>query len=656
MINTITKHTKNFSYYIFGFIFTLLLVLIGSSPLFQQVNNLIVDRLQGVNPPRDEIVIVGIDDASLQAVGAWPWDWSVIAKMVNEISKNSPAVVSLDVLLLEAREGRAELEAAISSDNKPVVLASKLTEDGVIKPDLNSDKMLSGFVNFSTDLDGKIRRTFVGQTLADGSCEPSFAAKIFALYTKSDPDFCAEQLKIRNLNAVKTTDGSLLFTYSDQQFNRISAKDVLAGKYSESTFRDKIVLIGSTAIDLRSNLNDNFFSVTGQALPGIEIHANILNTFLNNQFHTEISAPVLFVSVSILNLLTAILYRKTKSSKQDLFILMFVLISTTVFGVAMFEFKINWGIIFTVVAVTANYFFMLAFKYLTERMQRQFITQAFGMYLNPRLLEQLENKPELLKLGGMRKEMTVFFSDIRGFTAISEKLSAANLIEFLNSYLGRASEVILRNDGTIDKFVGDAIMSFWNAPLPDPLHRKKAIKSAFEITGTLEEFNKQFGKDVPHLAVGIGINTGDAVVGNIGSEYRLDYTVLGDTVNVASRLEGLTKMYQVQIIVSKSTLEGVDLSELKLIARLLDRITVKGRKKPVEIYQVMENTEENQKIKEIYEAGFAAYQAKDFETAKRFMKKLINTYKDGASTLLYHRFTQIKKLTDWDGVWHWEEK
>ncbi|HLD03801.1 MAG TPA: CHASE2 domain-containing protein [Candidatus Dojkabacteria bacterium] len=657
MFKGIYKQTKNLSYFLIGLATTIFMGLISNSPFFTQINNLIVDRFQGVNKAREEVVIVSIDDASLQEVGAWPWSWDMIALLLDKIAENEPTVLSTDILLLETREGRDVLEKVVlENKDVPFVFASKLVDSTIIKPDITADNLYTGFVNFSTDIDGKIRRTYVGNIFPDGTCEPSLAAKTFAIYSRSDPDFCGEELNLRNITANRAGDGSLIFSYSDDKFEKISAKDVLTGKFSRDTFADKIVLVGSTAVDLRSNLNDNFFSVTGQALPGVEIHANILNSFLNNQFHSEVNAILGISIIGVFNLISLYFYKRTRSNKQDLIIFFFLLIGTTIVGVFLFEFKINWGIIFTLLAVITNYVYMIAYKYLTERMQKQFIEGAFGRYINPKLLEQLERHPDLLKLGGERKEMTVFFSDIRGFTSLSEKMDPNKLLDILNTYLGRASEIILKNEGTIDKFIGDEIMVFWNAPLSDPDHRTKALKTAIEISDELERFNLELENELPHLYIGIGINTGDMVVGNIGGAHRIDYTVLGDNVNIGSRLQGLTKHYRAQIIVSATTLEGVDLEALNLDTRILDRITVKGRKLAMDIYQVFERSKAHEQKKLWYQTGFAAYQAKDFDTAKKYFRKLIRKYDDGPSKLLLKHAHIVAKLPGWDGVWHWEEK
>jgi len=222
-------------------------------------------------------------------------------------------------------------------------------------------------------------------------------------------------------------------------------------------------------------------------------------------------------------------------------------------------------------------------NYIEEKNQNTLITEAFGKYVNKHLLDEMISKKSEIKLGGEKRDITVFFSDIRDFTSVSEKLFPEELANLINSYLTTMAKIILDNNGTIDKFIGDAIMSFWNAPLEKKDHSFLACKSAIEQIKSLKEFNQKDSDKKPKLRMGCGIHTGEAIVGNFGSHHRFNYTALGDTVNLSSRLEGLTKYYKIPIIISESTQKLV---RTNFDFRKLDMVKVKGKEKPVSIYEL----------------------------------------------------------------------
>lgn len=279
----------------------------------------------------------------------------------------------------------------------------------------------------------------------------------------------------------------------------------------------------------------------------------------------------------------------------------------------------------------------------------------------------LENSDKL-KLGGETRNMTVMFSDIRSFTTISESLTPKQLIDMLNDYLGYMTDIILKNVGTVDKYIGDAIMAFWNAPLDDENHAANAINTALNMRDQLHKFGEMH-PEYPEIKIGIGLNTGDMTVGNVGGEARFDYTVLGDNVNLGSRLEGLTKKYGVTVIVSESTKNSYEeiyklrrqdednneFNDFKF--RLLDDMKVKGKNEPVKIFEPFRTSEfESMKaVLEVYADGFAKYQAGDFEKAVKILEK---NKDDKASVLLIERIQTLiqNPPTDWHGIWKWEEK
>jgi len=265
--------------------------------------------------------------------------------------------------------------------------------------------------------------------------------------------------------------------------------------------------------------------------------------------------------------------------------------------------------------------------------------------------------PEKLKLGGDEKELSVMFSDIRSFTTISEKLTPKKLVRLLNTYLTAMTDLIMDSRGVVDKYIGDAIMAFWGAPINEPLHAQYACRAALEIISVLNEkrgeWQKKFGVE---LYVGIGINTGEVIIGNIGSDKRFDYTVMGDTVNLASRLEGITKQYRVQIVVSEFTKKQAN---GKFVFRYLDKVAVKGKKEGVEIYELKgvlgKIDEKTKKLISCFEQGMELYKKQQWDRAIKFFNDLVMQYpNDGPSRVYLNRCQELKNkppLENWDGIY-----
>jgi len=257
---------------------------------------------------------------------------------------------------------------------------------------------------------------------------------------------------------------------------------------------------------------------------------------------------------------------------------------------------------------------------------------------------------------GQRREITVFFSDIRGFTSISEKLSPEKLVHLVNEYLTEMTKIILENKGTVDKFIGDAIMAFWNAPFLEKDHPKLACQTAIAQIKELDKLKKSWKKrKLPEMDIGIGINTGDAVIGNLGSEDRFDYTAMGDAVNLSSRLEGLTKQYGVSILISESTYKKVK-SDFDF--RELDKVKVKGKKITVKIYQLL--VEPNDKLVEEFEKGLNLYYKKKFKEAKKHFEACPKIKKDDVPSRIFiercEAFLKSSPKKGWDGSYEAKEK
>jgi adenylate cyclase len=294
-----------------------------------------------------------------------------------------------------------------------------------------------------------------------------------------------------------------------------------------------------------------------------------------------------------------------------------------------------------------------AYDSFLKHRQAKFYKGVFSTYVSPEILEEIVEDPEKLKLGGEKREVTVLFSDIRGFTSLSEKLSPDRLVKLLNTYLTPMTDIVLKNKGMLDKYIGDAIMAIWNAPVEVKDHRERALITGFEMIRKLNEVNEILKQEgFPEIKIGIGINTGEAVVGNMGSEKRFEYTAIGDTVNLASRLEGLNKLYMIGetgVLASEFTVIPVKDKELPFLVVEVDMVRVKGKKKPVRIFTLLEKGDEKEEIKGVYEKALSLYRKAHFEEALKLFSKLdFNPAK-----VMAERCRELLRNPpeEWDGVY-----
>jgi adenylate cyclase len=348
----------------------------------------------------------------------------------------------------------------------------------------------------------------------------------------------------------------------------------------EQRFRGKIVLIGYTAagmLDLRPN-------PLSPVAPGLELHANAVDNLINHDFAREAPRGLVLPLILVLAAVAGALLHPIRSQLGAgalavvfIFIALAIGYAASSNGVIVPNVAAASSLALTYVAITVT-------KFIAEQEQTAMLRTTFGRYVSPQILDHILSHPERVHLGGERREMTILFSDIRGFTTISEASQPEQVVEMLNEYLTRMVEILLDHGGTLDKFIGDAVMGFWNAPAADPDHATHAVACAIEMvreTAIIRE--RWLGEGKPALRIGVGINTGEAVVGNIGAEKVFGYTVIGDAVNLASRLESKNKDYVTEIIISEFTkeriVEGFDLV-------YLDEVKVKGKEKAVRIFQV----------------------------------------------------------------------
>jgi adenylate cyclase len=442
-------------------------------------------------------------------------------------------------------------------------------------------------------------------------------------------------------------------------FSYVSATDVITGVAPASLLEGRIVLVGATAaglLDLRAT------PVQGD-YPGVEVHANMITGILDGTIKENpaytLGAEFLLVLVSglLMALLLPVLSPILSGVMTLVLLGSIVTVNLLVWQYANFVFPLAASVL----TILALFLFNMWYAYFFEARGKRKLAGLFGEYIPPELVEEMSQNPESYTLESQNRELTVLFSDVRDFTSISEGLSAGELSELMNAYLSAMTRVIYDHRGTVDKYIGDAIMAFWGAPIDDPDHPRNALYSALRMVSQVRVLAKEFReRGWPELHIGIGINTSDMNVGNMGSSFRRAYTVLGDGVNLASRLEGLTKTYGVSIIVSRATRDAVP----ALAYRELDRVRVKGRDKPVSIYEPLGPGDAvDKKLRDeldFYREAVKLYRAQNWELAElQFVNLTKRSPKRALYKLYIERINHFRKNpppADWDGVYTHLEK
>ena len=578
---------------------------------------------------RNEVVVVGIDDASLQEIGAWPWDRNIFAQLTKTLDDAGARVVAYDVLFFEPRTGDEALKQVLDNAEHTVLLASRVDSGEYLSSYLLSgSRAESALANVHPDRDGKVR-SYPRGFLSSDTCTLSLSQMAFAVYTKKE----------------LPCDPEATFRYP-KTITEYSLVDVLRGSVTPESFKDKVVFIGSTSL----GLEDHFIGMQGSKSPGVYVHASAFTSYLNAVHDVRLPRAAEGFLILIVGLITTGLLFFFKRALTQLGAVIGLELGVVLISVAAFSagYTIPVTALLGTVLIVAGYTALI--RFLEERKQNVFIEQIFSKYVHKDVLQELLHSGKEIALGGERKTLTVLFSDIRGFTTLSESLSPEELTSILNAYLSDMTPHILEEKGTIDKFIGDAIMAFWNAPLPVAHHERHAVKAALKMHDALEMFNTHH---TTHLAAGIGIHTGSVVVGNVGGKDRVNYTILGDTVNLTSRLEGLTKKYGVATIVTMAVKDAI--TDEKIAFRCLDVITVAGKSTPTTLYEARYAHDFSEGLIEEYEKALTYYYQGQWNSAERIFKKLAKGG-DKPSEKMLERIPELRKKEKWDGIWRFDEK
>ena len=535
---------------------------------------------------------------------------------------------------------------------------------------LSEESSSTGFFNIYPDVDGVVRESNLivaygrSKDFNDWDIYPSLDVQTVRSYFRLPNDQVvleygpvgAYRVVFGNSARVRTDAlGRAVINYHGPGYTypHYSFADVVNGKLPPGRFRDKIVLVGATATgigDLRTT------PYGGLDFPGVEIHANVIDNMLHGNFLLRGAKQQLCDAILIL--LFGIPLGIAMALVPPRWMWFGIALLVPLIAVDYAAFLHDWWLNFTIPAMTltSNVLLVSLYRALFEEKEKRRVRTAFGQYLSPEVIRRLLLNPQLVE--PRKTEITVMFSDIRGFTSISEKLDAQDLALFLNQYLSDMTRIVFARHGTLDKYIGDAVMAFWGAPFEEAGHAERACNSALEMMTRVRELQKQWAaQGKPKLDIGIGLNTGVASVGNMGSSLRYGYTALGDSVNLSSRLEGLNKEYGTHIIVNESTYEATKGADF--VFRELDLIRVKGKAQPVTIYELISRKSELspdlQPLLGAYAGGRALYRERRWAESQRTFQQILDRWPDDGPSRTYWKRCQEYLFDEppsgWDGVY-----
>ncbi len=705
----------------------------------QSVENYAYDaRLRLTMPDTGDprVVIVDVDEKSLQQQGHWPWPRNQLANMVNKLfDQYQIKVLGFDMLFaehdnssglnilerLEHQELRDNEQFSKALDhlrpqlryddlfarslkNRLIVMGYFFThsdddtaEVGVLpEPAIGRDQfspgsvgamnargyygnlpqfqdaaLAGGFFNASplVESDGVFRRISLLQ-MYKGNLYETLSLAVARLALQAPPvkpgyslvgAHALETLQLGNQSIpVDAQVGAWIpFRGRQRTFQYVSASDVLQGKADPEILRDAIVLVGTTA----TGLNDVRTVPVQESYAGVEVHANMVSAILDGNikalpaYTNGLEAGfILALGIALALALPTLMPLPATLLSAGAMALMVLC------NLYFWQFQqLILPLASSLILVSALFVLNMSYGFFVDSRAKRLLAHLFGQYVPPELVDEMAQDPGAYSLKGEGRELTVLFSDVRGFTHISEGLKPNQLTQLMNAYLTPMTHVIHRHRGTIDKYMGDAIMAFWGAPVSDPQHARSAVLAALDMVAELATLQEQFkAHGWPPIAIGVGVNTGEMTVGNMGSEFRLAYTVMGDAVNLGSRLESLTKQYGVDIIVSEFTRNGLT----DFTFRELDCVRVKGKDKPVRIYEPLGLTERiTPAVLEhlaAYDRALALYRSQHWEAAQAAFDALRAKDPNRKLYQIYmHRilhFANQPPPEDWDGVYTFETK
>jgi len=705
---------------------------VWNPPLIDELEIKTYDVYQQIQPrpaPELSVMVIDIDEASLSDLGQWPWSRKVVGDMVLNIAKAGASGIGFDANFPEpdnlsprrfaqrtpdldtatkdaldklpstddyfaqvikqtrivlgqdtANEERAgapaPAPAAVAVLNGTEQSAGRylLAFPNIVGnlPELEKASAGRGMIISNPESDGIVRRIPAIVRVRD-KIYPTLAIEMLRVATggttilvRTSP-VGIQDIVLQGPNYVIPTDaqGRLWPHYAKYKPDRyISAKDVVHGTVDPARLQGKLVLIGASAAGLR----DIRASPVDESFPGVEVHAQLLESILTNSL---LSQPAWGDGAErILTFVTGVLMIIALAAVGARWTLaVFLVMATVLFAGAWYlytEENLLVDVAFAVITAFLIYIVVTYLNYMNEEKERQKTRTAFSLYLSPAMVERVAKNPEALKLGGEMRDMTLMFCDLRGFTTISENYDAGGLTHLINAFLTPMTDIIQATGGCVDKYIGDCIMAFWNAPLDSPQHRRDACRASLLMRARLRTLNDELRNDPAakidkhgELKIGIGLNTGECCVGNMGSAQRLNYSVLGDAVNLASRLEGQSKTYHLDLVIGETTYDGVkDMGVIEL-----DLIQVKGKTVPVRIFTLVGDeavaaTPEYKALREHHDRMLACFRAQDWVGARAALRECETVAPHFEIEALYEVYEErIAGMeedppgADWDGVY-----
>jgi adenylate cyclase len=719
-----------------GLLLALACLRVADPPPLEELRVRTFDLFQVIQPrvsTQRPVVIVDIDEKSLKTIGQWPWPRTLVADLITRLTELGAVAIGVDIVFAEPdrlspnlaadafrdldEDTRHKLRALPSNDQVladamrrarvvvgesglPFLVAQieaqpplmglatlggnpepfLLSFPGLLRnvPVLEKAAAGRGLFTIRGERDGIVRRAPMVMQ-AQGAIVPSLSFEMLRVGTGSSTIMIKtdaagiKSVAIPGFEVPTDRNGQLWVHFSRHDPARyVSAVDVLERQVAPEAIARKLVLIGTSAVGLLDVKTTPVDSV----LPGVEVHAQMLENMLTR---SVLSSPNYAIGAELcVALLIGAAIIWLAPALSPLVLLAFgVMIVALMIGTSWYLYaqqRLLIDFTYPLLSSLVIYLTLVFTNYMKEQAQRRQIRSAFGQYLSPALVEQLANSPEKLVLGGEERNMTIMFSDVRGFTTISEiyKRDPQGLTSLMNRFLTPLTNAIIDRKGTIDKYMGDAIMAFWNAPLDDASHEINACAAALDMLERIAKLNSEreqeaqsSGKPFISLQVGVGINTGLCVVGNMGSDLRFDYSVLGDSVNLASRLEGQSKTYGIPIIAgSKTALAAKD----KFAILEIDFITVKGKTEPEVIYAIMgredvANSGPFQSLRNLSIKMLSCYRSRDWLAALAAIEQGRITDKDRRLNTLFNlyvdrirAFRENPPPDDWDGVFALQTK
>ncbi len=649
--------------------------------------------LRGARAATNAVVIVAIDERSLARFGRWPWPRNRLADLVERLTADGARTIAFDAVFDQAdapndpafaaairKSGRVVLGEFLSFDGPPASNVPPFPEltvrdrgGGAARlhvaralhgpiPLLAAAAADVGHVNVVPDPDGGFRREPLAIRL-DDAVAPSLSVAALrqwlgahdALLTLGGPGATRLVVGEHELPIDDTGTLSIDFLGPPGTVPTVSALDVLEDRVARPAIDGKIALIGHTGIGF-----DSRPTPFAGAAPGVEIHAAVIDNLLTGRGLVKPPwiVPLEAVGIVLLGIATGLLiaWRAVAGAVGAL------ALYAIAFAVSQLAFAFD-GTVTSVVYPSAMVITAtlagLVYQYAAAEGQRQYVRGAFEHYVGSEVADLLAREPERLGLGGEKRVLSILFTDIRGFSTISERMKPEALAELLTEHLGAQTRIVFAHEGFVDKYIGDAIMAFWGAPLDVPDHARRACEAALEIAATMPRLRADWvARGLPEVHIGIGIDTGEAVVGNFGSAQRFSYTAISDHVNLASRLEGLNKTYGTEILVSEETRRQIGDD---FVCREIDCVRVKGKQQPVVVYELLCRRTEDAGGRAAHVAGaftqaFMAYRRRRFADAIAALEA-VQTNHGGGDPAIDRFVARCRALAaepppdDWDGVY-----